>query len=268
MDEKKGGRITDLDLSSRIIRNSDQPVYIQLADILHQQILSDNYSPGEKLPSEVKLVKIFEVSPMTVRRSINLLAARDVIVTTRGSGTFVKTVELHDAAFHLSGIKGFTEDDENTAIRVLEARFADADEQIAAKLGVRRGERVIYIRRLLYIRNKPAYYHRGYLINDPRRPVVEAELEVSDLKGIFRGSGSSLIKNGDLSLEAVLLNKEECGILELPCGSPGMHLEHIYYDFTDNRLSWGWFAGSAVYFRMVTTVGLETMKGKKDERTE
>lgn len=254
-------------LTKGIDRNSNKPVYAQLAEIIHQQILAGVFAPGERLPSEAMLVEGYDVSPMTVRRAINYLAAQDVITTAQGKGTFVKSVELEDAAFYLRDISEIFGDDQETTIKVIEARFIVADARIARKLQVCPGEKVIFMRRLLSIEDTPAFYHRGYLVNDPRRPIVEAELEVADLQGIFRGSGSELIKNGEVFLESTALNAEELGLLRLPGGAHGMMLEHIFYDFEDKPLSWGWFVCHNRRLRLHAWVGLQISEGVRDERT-
>jgi DNA-binding GntR family transcriptional regulator len=263
--DSKGGRPAKQ--APSIDREAGLPVYAQLADLLHQQILSGRYRPGERLPSESQLVEAFKVSPMTVRRAINLLAAQDVISTAQGRGTFVKEVELGSAAFYLSDLKELFNDDESTTIRLIEARFVSADERIARKLQIRIGERAIFIRRLLVVKDQPAFYHRGYLINDPTRPVIEAELEVTELKGIFQGSGSSLIKFGDLYLESALLTSEEAQLLDLSMPAPGMVLEHIFYDFDDKPVSWGWFVCSSERLCLHTRVGIDELSGIRDERS-
>jgi GntR family transcriptional regulator len=237
-----------------------------VADFLRRQILAGAYRPGERLPSEAMLVEMFEVSPMTVRRAINLLAAQDVVATAQGRGVFVKEVELGAAAFYLYNLKELFNDEAETAVRILEARFVTADDRLARKLHIGVGRRAIYIRRLLLVKNEPAFYHRGYLIYDPARPVIEAELGVTDLKGIFQGSGSTLIKSGDLYLEAVLLNEEEAGLLNLQRPAPGMVLEHIFYDFDDRPVSWGWFVASNSRMRLHTRIGIEFVNETRDER--
>ena len=264
MTELKGGKAAGQLLY--IDRDADQPIYAQLAESLRQQILAGNYRPGEKLPSENMLVKMCKVSPMTVRRAINLLASQGTVTTARGSGTFVKEVELGAASFYLHDLKELFSDDTTTTVKLLEARFQPADERVARKLRIQEGERAIFIRRLLVIDGEPAFYHRGYLINDPNRPVVEAELEVTDLKGLFQGSGSSLIKYGDLYLESTLLDDEETQLLKLNTSTVGMLLEHIFYDFDDQPVSWGWFVCASTRLRLHTRVGIEQVKGMRDER--
>jgi len=103
MTDPKGGRASKH--SIYIDRNSEKPVYTQLAEGLRQQILKGTYRPGEKLPSESMLVEMSKVSPMTVRRAINLLASQGIVTTMRGSGTFVKEVEMGSASFYLQDLK-------------------------------------------------------------------------------------------------------------------------------------------------------------------
>jgi GntR family transcriptional regulator len=264
MNGLKGGQAAEKLLY--INREADLPVYAQLAESLRQQILAGSYRPGEKLPSENMLVEMYKVSPMTVRRAINLLASQGIATTARGSGTYVKEVELGSAAFYLQDLKELLGDAASTTVKLLEARFQPADERVARKLCIREGERAIFIRRLLLVDGEPAFYHRGYLVNDPNRPVVEAELEVTDLKGLFQGSGSSLIKHGDLYLESTLLDEQETQLLKLNSPAVGMLLEHIFYDFDDGPVSWGWFVCASTRLRLHTRVGIQQVDGMRDER--
>ena len=254
--------------SYHIDRESDQPVYLQVSESLSRQILAGVYRPGERLPSENRLVEMYGVSPMTVRRAINLLASQGTVSTIRGSGTYVKEVDIGAAFFFLQDIEELFNRDEGSSVKVLEARFCKADDKITHKLGVEKGERVVFIRRLLKVAREPAFYHQGYLVCDPHRPVIEAELNVTELKGLFQGGGNSLIKYGDLYLESVILEKEEADILETDTPSPGMKLEHIFYDFEDKPVSWGWFISTSAHLRLHTRVGLKELTGGRDERVQ
>jgi GntR family transcriptional regulator len=254
MQTQKGGRTSNQ--GHTIVRSSTLPVYKQLAESLHQRIMAGEFQPGEKLPAETKLAEMYAVSPMTVRQALSLLASQNMVTAIRGSGTYVKEVALGSASFYLQSLNELFSDEKETLIRVLEARYYSADKKIARKLSIQQGERVIYIRRLLMVSGKPAFYHRAFLLNDPDRPVVEAELEVSDLKGIFQGSGGSIIKYGDLFLEATFLTPEEIKVLKLEASTPGMMLEHIYYDFDNKPVSWGWFVCAGSNLKMQTRVGI------------
>jgi len=259
MQTEKGGRTPNQ--RQTLDRNSSVPVYKQLAESIHQRIMAGEFQPGEKLPPETRLAEMYAVSPMTVRQALSLLSSQNMVTAIRGSGTYVKEVELKSASFYLHSLGELFKNEDDTLIRVLEARYSPANEKIARKLSIPLGERVIFIRRLLVVSGESAFYHRAYLLNDPNRPVVEAELEVTDLKGIFQGSGGSIIKYGDLYMESTILTEEETTILNLESPAPGMMLEHIYYDFNNKPVSWGWFVCASYRLRMHTRVGIGQLEG-------
>jgi GntR family transcriptional regulator len=242
---------------SQIDRESDQPVYAQLASILRHQISTGVFRPGDQLPSEGMLVRLYEVSPMTVRRAINQLADEDVVTTAKGRGTYVKAVQLGTAAFDLHSLQAMFSDSAGASVKLVEARFTQASQRVARKLQIELGEHAIFVRRLLLLGGEPAFYHRGYLIYDPQRPIVESELEVTVLKGLFDGTGTPLIKRGDLSMAATLITEEEAEILGINLPAAGLLLEHTFFDFEDKPLSWGWFVCRGDRLQLHTRVGLE-----------
>ena len=95
---------------------------------------------------------------------------------------------------------------------------------------------------------------------------MEAEMEVTDLKGILQGSGSPLVKSGDLYLSSTLLDEEEAQILQVEQPAAGMMLEHIFFDFQDRPLSWGWFVCSSQHLYLHSRVGIEKTKRTVTER--
>jgi GntR family transcriptional regulator len=255
MAQLKGGPVVRT--RPQIDRDADQPVYAQLADILRRQISDGAFRPGDQLPSEAMLVRSYGVSPMTVRRAIQRLVDEGVVRAIQGRGTFVNSVEIGAAAFELRTLQEMFSDEAGASVKLVEARFVSAGEATARKLRISVGDHAIYIRRLISLRGEPAFYHRGYLIYDPNRPIVESELEVTVLKGVFSGTGSSLVKRAELSMGAVLLSEDEAAILAAPSPAAGMRLEHVFFDFDDRPISWGWFVCRGDRLRLHTQVGLE-----------
>jgi GntR family transcriptional regulator len=248
-----------------IDRRSYEPAYAQLVNLMRQQIATGALRPGDQLPSESQLCKLYRVSPMTVRRAINILADQGVISTAPGSGTFVKAVDLGAATFHLQGLQTLF-GDKQTSVKLLEARVALADERVARKLAITVGKRVIYLRRLLCRNGESTFYHREYLIYDPARPLVEAEMEVTSLQGLFEGAGSSILKHGDLTIEATVLNDEEARLLRVPASTAAFCLEHVFYDLDNRPVSWGWFICRGDRLRFTTQVGIpETGRTRKGD---
>lgn len=238
-------------------RKSYEPAYMQLVRIVSQQIAAGTLRPGDQLPSEIQFCTQYDVSPMTVRRAINILVERGLVSAAQGKGTFVKPLDIGEAVFRLQELKEHWAQGSQTTVQLLEARILSADDRVVRKLAISPGERAIYIRRLMLQENVPTMYHREYLVYDPRRPVVEAQLQITSLEGLLQGQSSEGLRRGHLTIEAVNLKEEEAGVLQIPTGSAAFCLEHIFYDFSDHPVSWGWFICRADRFKLTTCIGAD-----------
>jgi len=256
MTQKPNGHI--LEQTASIDRNSYEPAYAQLVNILRHSMATGILRPGDQLPSEAQLCERYSVSPMTVRRAINTLVDQGIVLAEQGRGTFVKPVAMGEAVFNMRKLQNLFGDTEHTTVNVLETRIVKADERIARKLAIKIGQRTIYFRRILRRDGLPALYHREYLVYNPNLPIVEAELEVTALRRLFNGSGETILKRGDISLEATLLTDEEAQLLQATQPMAAFCFEHLFYDFDDRPISWGWFIGLADFLHFTTQVGLPT----------
>jgi len=75
---------------SALDKDSDRPLFKQIADLLRAQIESGELEPGGKLPSETQLMETFRVARMTVRQALALLKAEGLLVSEHGRGVFVR----------------------------------------------------------------------------------------------------------------------------------------------------------------------------------
>lgn len=62
---------------------------LRVADILIQRIVSEEYSPGLRLPSEVDLALEFSCGRSTIREALRHLAGLNLVQSRRGSGAVV-----------------------------------------------------------------------------------------------------------------------------------------------------------------------------------
>jgi DNA-binding GntR family transcriptional regulator len=258
-DENALGKTKSID------RDSYTPAYAQLARILKMSMADGIFKSGDQLPSESQMVKHYRVSPMTVRRAINILIDQGYLVAEQGRGTFVKPLTIGEAAFKLQELQEIFCDEARTSVNILETRIAKADDRTAKKLEIPVGHRTVFIRRVIYLENFPILYHREHIIYDPKLPIVEAELEVTSLQRLFSGTGDSMIKSGDIRLDATLLNEEEADILKVQLPVASFCLQHIFYDFEDKPVSWGRFVGRPDSLRFTARVGIQNIGDEKHE---
>lgn len=64
--------------------------YVQIADHIEGQIRDGTLSEGAALPSVPNLAEEYGVARMTIKRAVELLVERGLVVVLRGRGTFVR----------------------------------------------------------------------------------------------------------------------------------------------------------------------------------
>lgn len=72
-----------------IDRDSPVPIYYQLKALIQEQIESGLWRPGDRIPTEQELCRLYSISRSPVRQALNQLAHEGVLVRRPGSGTFV-----------------------------------------------------------------------------------------------------------------------------------------------------------------------------------
>ena len=73
----------------RIDPLAPMPPYRQIAAILKRRILSGQYPPNTRIPTESELVETYEVARSTVRRAIAALRDEGLVYTVQARGTYV-----------------------------------------------------------------------------------------------------------------------------------------------------------------------------------
>jgi GntR family transcriptional regulator len=66
----------------------DQAIYLQIADMICENILSGRWKPGDRVPSIRELAVSIEVNPNTVMRTYGFLQEQGIIQNQRGIGYF------------------------------------------------------------------------------------------------------------------------------------------------------------------------------------
>lgn len=233
---------------------SYEPAYVHIARTVSARISSGEYRPGDQLPSESQFRAEFGVSPMTLRRAVNMLVDRGLVWTEQGRGTFVRGLHLGEASFTLQRLIDRWRDP-FTEVRLLAATIAPAGKDAAAVLGVSAGADSVLVRRLFLDVGRPFTYHSARVVYDPRGPVLESQLQSASLDGVLDSLGGEGFARARLSIRAVNLEEEIAEHLERPVGTAAFCLEHTFEDFDGSPVSWGLFYIPSEEFRLDATLG-------------
>lgn len=69
--------------------NSDKSIYIQIAEIIENDILLENLGEEEQAPSTNEFAKVYNINPATARKGLNILVDEGILYKKRGLGMFV-----------------------------------------------------------------------------------------------------------------------------------------------------------------------------------
>ena len=69
----------------------DKSIYLQIKEMIEDEILRDILKEEEQVPSTTELSKFYKINPATAAKGINLLVDESIIYKKRGIGMFVQT---------------------------------------------------------------------------------------------------------------------------------------------------------------------------------
>ena len=75
--------------------DEERPIYIQIAERMCDEILSDTYKVGERIPGVREYSALLEVNVNTTVKSYDLLAKKNIIFMKRGLDTMLQTMLLN-----------------------------------------------------------------------------------------------------------------------------------------------------------------------------
>ncbi|MDF0606701.1 GntR family transcriptional regulator [Neisseriaceae bacterium TC5R-5] len=125
-----------------------QPLYIQIKQLLLRRITEGEWQEREPLPSEWDLAAQLDVSQGTVRKALTELVAEGLLYREQGRGTFVAQVssDWGDDPLLTPGL--FKDLSDDLVYEFLGISRANASEDVAAALQLRRSAPLLRVRQL------------------------------------------------------------------------------------------------------------------------
>lgn len=111
--------------------------YKEISDEIRRRILDGEYPAESLIPDQNSLSKEFEVSRMTVKKALDIIATEGLIYRQRGSGTYVlKTALLGNRDGYLKEYEGLTKQMKGKSIKsnVIQFDIEFPDEELASIL--------------------------------------------------------------------------------------------------------------------------------------
>jgi DNA-binding GntR family transcriptional regulator len=124
---------------------SGEPLYLQIARILKEEIVSGLYPVGSQLQSEDVLSSRFSVSRYTIREALRRLREEDLVSSRQGAGTIV-TPPRPSVSYHVSSINDLTIFATGSHYAIQSIRLVTIDQKLETRTGLPLGEEWLEVR--------------------------------------------------------------------------------------------------------------------------
>jgi GntR family transcriptional regulator len=218
---------------NEIDRESPVPFYFQLSEILEQEIISGEWKPGDRLPSEPEISRHLGLSRTTIRQALGRLEQKGLIQRHKGRGTFV--AESQPRSWLLQSSDGFFQEEferlgrpvGSTVLRSVPRGPLPPWATSALGLAGAEGATLERVRSIdglvaMYVVNHvpPGLGEQVLPLEEPNQSLYQ---RLRDRAGVEAAGGRRV-------LEAVLAEQRLAELLEVRVGAPLMFIESVTWD--------------------------------------
>ena len=214
------------------------PLYRQIKALLTRSLQGGEWRPGEAIPSEVELAARFKVSQGTVRKAIDELAAGNLLVRRQGKGTFVATHAEQQVQYRFLKLvpdSGQASGEGPSQRVIIDCKRVRASADIARPLGLRTGDAVLQVRRVLSFGGVPTILEELWLPGTPFKGLTAERL--ADYHGpmyaLFETEFGVRMVRAQEKIRAVLPDAEQCARLQVTPKTPLLSVERVAHTYND-----------------------------------
>jgi DNA-binding GntR family transcriptional regulator len=218
-------------------RSGPIPLYYQIASVIEGAIADGTLPPGSRLENEVSLGERLGISRPTVRRAIQELVAKGLLVRRRGIGTQVVQRPMSRKVELTSLYEDLENNAQHPTTRLLLRETLDATAQVAQELAVTEGAPVLHIRRLRLSDGVPLAVLENYLPQE-FRDVTEEDLQTHGLYQLMRARGAQ-ISVAHQRIGARAATAPERTLLDIPSHGAVLTMERTAYGNDGRPIEFG-----------------------------
>jgi GntR family transcriptional regulator len=217
---------------------SFSPLYQQIKTLILQSLQAGEWKPGEPIPSEMDLAVRYRVSQGTVRKAIDELSAENLVVRRQGKGTFVAThAEQHVQYRFLKLVPDAGDPNtEGPAERtIVDCKRQRASADVARALGLRTGDAVLQVRRVLAYAGVPTILEDLWLPGTPFKGLTAERLRAwpGPMYSLFETEFGVRMVRAEEKIRAVLPDAEQALLLDVTAQMPLLSVERVAHTYHD-----------------------------------
>lgn len=222
---------TDIDRSGPI------PLYYQVATRIEEAIRNGRLPAGARLENEVALGTRLGLSRPTIRRAIQEVVDKGLLVRRRGIGTQVVHGEITRQVELTSLHEDLERSGRHPSTELLLHEIIAASDDIAERLAVEEGSPVLHLRRLRSAEDAPVAILENHLPAD-FVDLNESDLGHFGLYQVLRARGTTM-RVARERIGARRATNEESRLLDMDKGAPVLTMDRTAYDSSGRAVEFG-----------------------------
>lgn len=199
---------------------------------IESKIRSGEYQPNQQLPVAEELCRIYGVSRITIRRALDLLVDKGLVVKRRGAGTFVKDSDALDRTeddISLSGYANYARTHGvNAETEVKAFEVVEAEGRVADRLRVPEGTFVYRIERVRHVNGTRGLVSCTWIPITILPDLTEDDVSESLYQYVAKVTGLT-VASAHRQLRAVMPTTGEREALNLPEDTPVLEIDQVVY---------------------------------------
>lgn len=206
--------------------------YMEISELIQNDIENKTFSKGELLPTEKELEKIFRTSRTTIRNAIGVLENEGLVLRKQGKGTIVQGIR---PAQKLNYISSFTETFKQKGIHIKSINVSiekfESPEKIMTAFNLEKPQEVYLIRRTRVVENEPIAFVENYLLARfiPTFKDISDKLSNTGLYQLLEDTYDITLKTATENIRVYLSGPMESVLLHIPEKTPLFHSVRITY---------------------------------------
>lgn len=167
-------------------------LYLSVVEDLKKKITSGILMPDDMLNSESELVKEYNVSRMTLRKSLSLLSNEGYIYSVPGKGYFIRKPDTDIYQFRFNEYDSLITEIDN--IKLISVTIDKPTEYIKNNLTIVNNQPVAKIERLIYCNDEPIAYEMVFTPYTLNKPIIEDKISFANYSKAFETKFAFSIK--------------------------------------------------------------------------
>ncbi|MDX3906395.1 MAG: GntR family transcriptional regulator [Pigmentiphaga sp.] len=239
----------------KLSRTLGTPLHHQISAVIKDGIATGRYQPGQRLPTEDALCRLFSVSRITVRRAMQGLEEQGLIDRRQGDGTFVaQSASVVSLQTPLAGyMKQVAESRALSQPRLESFEEAEPPPYVRSALSLAAGERVMKLVRLRVRGNLPILHSTAWLPLDVGTRFEPADISRYALSELMARAGfpySRIEATAAASLADPLIARS----LQVPIGAALVDVHRVAFDKHERPVEYQNVLGPPDRYQMRVTI--------------